>query len=383
MSKDTYTYRLKQFLGYVLGGEIIFCLLIWRIFASFGVFSKQTIGERLMFVDPNYAWFLAVLLPLIIGAFIFQIYLRNKRVNQFKEQKILDSFLAPVSTKSLLVRYVLIRNVLVFGVFALMQPVLGTKTVEGQTKGIELMFVVDISNSMNTRDVQGGETRLTAAKRAMNQIINQSQVSRVGIVIFAGSAYPQMPLSSDLEMAKMYISELNTNLISNQGTNLALALTRASDFFSNDRSKKVLMLVTDGEDHEGGMEEAYAIIKEKNIETLVLGIGTEKGGLVLENDQPRAAPVKDRHGNVVISKVNKSMLEAVAHALGGKVIVSSESFPKLSQFLTQINTSSETNSVSLEFKINENRYQWPLVISLLSLITLFIWESIPNKKREG
>jgi|SRR5690554_2557744 len=380
MTSNTYTYRFRHFLSFVLGGEVLFWLLAWRVFASFGVFSKQSIGERLVFVHPEYSWLIIVSLPLLIGVFAFQMYLRNKRVNSFGDEKVIASFLNPVSTKSLFFRYVFIRNVIVFGALSLMEPVLGTKTVEGQAKGLELMFAIDISNSMNTRDVQGEETRLTSAKRAMNQIINQSQVSRVGLVVFAGSAYPQMPLSSDLEMAKMHINELNTNLISNQGTNIALALTRASEFYSKDKSKKVLFLVTDGENHEGGMEEAYAKIKEKNIETFVLGVGTEKGGLVLQSDHPRAAPIKDKIGNVVLSKVNKSLLNEIGNALDAKVILSDASFPNLSQFLTQINAGSETNAVSLEFKINENRYQWPLGISLLSLIVLFVWESVPKKK---
>ncbi|HLW40139.1 MAG TPA: VWA domain-containing protein, partial [Brumimicrobium sp.] len=197
MTSNTYTYRFRHFLSFVLGGEVLFWLLAWRIFASFGVFSKQSIGERLVFVHPEYSLLIIVSLPLLIGVFAFQMYLRNKRINSFGDEKVIASFLNPVSTKSLFFRYVFIRNVIVFGALSLMEPVLGTKTVEGQAKGLELMFAVDISNSMNTRDVQGGETRLTSAKRAMNQIINQSQVSRVGLVVFAGSAYPQMPLSSD------------------------------------------------------------------------------------------------------------------------------------------------------------------------------------------
>lgn len=382
MSKNNFKYRPLRFLLFILSGEVIFWLLTWQLLLLFGVFSKESIGERLMFMDPNYAWIAFVSIPILIAVFSLQMYLRNYRVNQFNDDKVISSFLAPVSTKHLFIRYVFIRNIIVFGVFALMQPVLGTKTVEGQNRGVELMFVVDISNSMNTRDIKEGETRLTAAKRAMTQTINQTAVSRVGLLIFAGSAYPQMPLSSDLEMAKTYINELSTNLISNQGTNIASALHKTSGFYSKDRSKKVLMLITDGEDHEGGMEEAYAEIKKKNIETFVLGIGTEKGGLVLESDGPGATPMRDEFGNVVISKVNKKMLQEIANGLGGKVLLSNASFPNLSQFLTLINTSSETNIVNLEFKIKENRYQWPLGVSLFLIVVLFLWESFPSKERE-
>ena len=118
---------------------------------------------------------------------------------------------------------------------------------------------------MNTRDITGGETRLTVAKRAMNQMINQSSASRVGLLIFAGNAYPQLPLTADKDAAKMYIDELNTSFISNQGTNVSAALEESSRFFSKEKTKKVLVLITDGEDHEGGLNKHTNQLKNKKL----------------------------------------------------------------------------------------------------------------------
>jgi Ca-activated chloride channel family protein len=178
----------------------------------------------------------------------------------------------------------------------------------------------------------------------------------------------------------MYIDELNTSFISNQGTNVSAALEESSRFFSKEETKKVLVLITDGEDHEGGMKKAYAAVKKQNIEVLILGIGTEKGGIVPESEAPKALSLKDEMGRSVISKVNPQMLEEIAKELNGEVLLSNESFPNVSQFLTQINTSSATNTVDLEFQVMENRYQWPLALALLSLFVLLAWEAVPKRK---
>jgi len=303
-------------------------------------------------------------------------------VDRLGSPKIQSTFLRRVSTTKVFWRFFFIRNALVFIIFALMQPVLGTKDVKGQSNGVELIFAVDVSNSMNTRDINGGETRLEVAKRTMNQLVNQSTSSRVGLLIFAGNAYPQLPLTADKEAAKMYIDELNTNFISNQGTNIAAALEESSIFFSNRKTKKVLVLITDGENHEGGMQEAYDALKDKNIDVLILGLGTEKGGIVPRSEAPNSVSLKDDLGRSVISKVNLKMLEDISNNLYGEVMLSNESFPNVSQFLTHINSSSSSNEVNLKFKVKENRYQWPLSVAILSIFLLFINESIPESKRQ-
>lgn len=379
MPKIEFKYRLPIFISSMFILELVFWFLAWQILKIFGVFSSHTAGEQLTFLYFKYVWWL-LLIPFLAAVFIYQLYKRNQLVEQLGNSKTLRTFIRPVSTIRVFIRYFLIRNAFVFTVLALMQPALGTKTVKGTTSGVELIFAVDVSNSMNTRDITGGETRLTVAKRAMNQMINQSSASRVGLLIFAGNAYPQLPLTADKEAAKMYIDELNTSFISNQGTNISAALEESSRFFSKEKSKKVLVLITDGEDHEGGMTQAYSAINKKNIEVLILGIGTEKGGIVPESEESKALSLKDEMGRSVISKVNLQMLTEMAKALNGEVMLSNESFPNISQFLTQINTSSATNTVDLEFQVKENRYQWPLVLALLSLFVLFAWEALPKRK---
>ncbi|PWH85516.1 VWA domain-containing protein [Brumimicrobium oceani] len=379
--KLRYRYRLPFFTGLVLGFELLFWFITWQFLRIFGVFSPDSAAERISFIAPNYVWWF-LLLPLIVAVFYFQLYRRNQLVENIGSLKTLHTFLKPVYTKKVFWRYFFIRNAVVFAVFALMQPALGKKNVKGQSNGVEMIFAVDISNSMNTRDIKGGETRLEVAKRAMNQLVNQSTSSRVGLLIFAGNAYPQLPLTADKEAVKMYVDELNTNFISNQGTNIAAALEESSRFFSKQEAKKVLVLITDGEDHEGGMKEAYAAIRKKNIDVLILGIGTQEGGIVPRSDAPNSVSLKDDLGRSVISKVDLAMLEEISKKLKGKVMLSNDSFPNVSKLLTQINSTSASNTVNLDFKVKENRYQWPLSFAILSILILFFVESVPRSNKK-
>src|SRR5690554_2008832 len=183
MPKKEFKYNLSLFVGFLIALELLFWVIIWQLFNIFGVFSPQTEGgEQLHFLHSHYAWWL-ILLPILIAIFLLQLFRRNQLVENLGNIKTLRTFIRPVSTKKVFIRYFLIRNALVFSVFALMQPALGTKSVKGTTTGIEMIFSVDLSNSMNTRDIQGGETRLTVAKRVMNQMINQSSASRWGLLI--------------------------------------------------------------------------------------------------------------------------------------------------------------------------------------------------------
>lgn len=380
MGRKRFKYRIRLFFASALIWELLFWVIGWQILSVLGLFTTHSTGERLQFLYPNYGWWTLFIIPLIFGVFLYQMTRRNQLVDQLGITKVTETFLHPISTITVFLRFFLIRNALVFILLALMQPAFGTKTIQGKSSGVDLVFAVDVSNSMNTRDIKGGESRLTVAKRVMGQVINQSSVGRVGLLAFAGSAYPQLPLTADVGAAKMYVDALSTSLISNQGTNIAEALVEVNQFFNDQKSRKVLFLITDGEDHEGGVANAYKNLQEKKVEVFVLGIGTEKGGVVPRSDRESAPPMKDELGKVAVSMVNLRMLKEITNELNGKMQLTNESFPNISQFLTQINSETGTKSVDLEFEVKENRYQLPLSIALLLLLVLFVWESVPNRQ---
>ncbi len=381
MAKKRFTYRNRAWLLAVVGWEVVFWTLFFAIIEVLGVFSQSRGEERLEFLQPAYAWLFS-LIPIFVAAFGWMMYQRHKLVKRLPEPELVSTFLQPVSTLKTFWRYFLLRNAIAFIVIALMQPAFGSREVNATANGVELIFAVDISNSMNTRDIEDGSTRLTASQRAMHQFVNQSSAAKIGLLVFAGNVYPQLPLTADKTAAKMHIDELSTSMISNQGTNIAAVLEEAKDFFSDEDLKKTLVLITDGEDHEGGVDRVLDDLADKNIQLLVLGIGSEKGGLVPRSETVTNQYFKDDLGRTVISKVDRAMIADIAKRAGGDHLVSNAPFPNVNQLLTQINSSKSTKEVDLEFNIKENRYQWPLFAGLLMLFVLLIWELISLKTTE-
>lgn len=370
MSQDkAYTYRLKVLLLFITVWELIFWFLSYQLLYLFGAFSTKS-GEKLSFLYPAYAWLLFLIIPLN-AAILFFVFRRNVYVKKLTDQRLAATFLKPVSTKLILLRYFFIRNIWVLLIIALMQPVFGERLVQGKASGVELVFALDISNSMNAKDLSQNTSRLIGAKRAITQIINSTHTAKVGIIVFAGSVYPHLPLTPDKSLAKLYIDQIETDLISNQGTNMGLALELAADFFTKDPLRKAVVLITDGEDHEGGVDTAIEQLKDNTIDLYTLGLGTSKGALVPADPKSQTAGyLKDKMGQSVISKINKELINSLTNDINGESIISSDAYPNVSSILTLINKSNATNQVDLEFKVKENRYRLPLSIAFV-LIAIY------------
>ena len=366
-----YTYRLKVLSLFIAVWEFIFWILAYQLLYLLGFFSTKS-GEKINFLYPEYAWLFLLVIPLIGGLLYFSIK-RNKFIKGLTDKRLATTFLKPVSAKLLIIRYFFIRNIWVLLVIALMQPVFGERMVQGKASGVELVFALDISNSMNAKDMAQNNSRLTAAKRAITQIINSTNSAKVGIIVFAGSVYPHLPLTPDKSLAKLYIDQIETDLISNQGTNTGLALDLAADFFTKDPLQKAVVLITDGEDHEGGVDEALEKLSSKDIDLHVLGLGTEKGALVpAVANNSNEGYLKDNMGQSVISKINEELIISLAEQSNGEAIISSDAYPNVSSILTLINNSNATKQVDLEFKVKENRYRLPLIIALVMMVMYYI-----------
>lgn len=361
-----YTYRLKVLSLFIAVWEFIFWILAYQLLYLLGFFSTKS-GEKINFLYSEYAWLFLLVIPLIGGLLYFSIK-RNKFIKGLTDKRLATTFLKPVSTKFLITRYFFTRNIWVLLVIALMQPVFGERMVQGKASGVELVFALDISNSMNAKDMTQKTSRLTAAKRAITQVVNRTNSAKVGMIVFAGSVYPHLPLTPDKSLAKLYVDQIETDLISNQGTNTGLALDLAADSFTKDPLQKAVILITDGEDHEGGVDEALEKLSSQDIDLHVLGLGTEKGALVpADANSSSSGYLKDKMGQSVISKINEDLIFSLADKSNGEAIISSDAYPNVSSILTLINNSNATNEVDLEFKVKENRYRLPLILALVMM----------------
>ena len=334
MNKESYTYRIQMIVAALMLSEIIFWVVYFVLTSALGAFSSKYIGERLAYKFPDGLWFLLLLIP-FLGVFIWTLRKRNSLME--KNMEVAKSLVRPVSSLSSFMKFFLFRNAFVFLILTMAQPIFGTKKIAGTSESLELVVTLDVSNSMNARDISAEASRLDISKRAIVQLINNLHGEKIGINLFANTSYVHLPITQDYGAAKIAIEDIESDLIRNQGTNIISALGIASDMFSEQKTTKAIILITDGENHEGGIQEVIKKIKEKNIQVCVLGIGTKKGGLVPRYpNQPERGYKTTASGKTVVSKLNQSFIQDIAAQASGHASFSSDEFPDLSGLLTEI-----------------------------------------------
>ena len=325
-------------------------------------------GTTFYFLQPNFFWLLSFLI-LGIGIEWYFMRWKNKKYEQLGDVSVVSSFLPKVYPSKIFWNYFWWRNAFVFCVIALTQPVFGSKKIETPLKNTEIIIGLDISNSMNVKDLSPEDTRLDIAKRAIVQLINSLNGEKVGICVFAGNAYVQLPLTADYDAAKMYVNEIETDMVSVQGTNIAEAISTSVRMFTLAKNTKAFVLVTDGESHDGNIDAAISLIKEKHVVLSVLGIGSQKGGYIPQDvSKPEFGYKVDGNGKKVISKLNPELIRQLAIKANGFANVSTSAFPDLEQLLNQINNLNSSEIGSVELEVKENHYQLFCVLAIISFV---------------
>lgn len=372
MTKKKYTYNLVGLTTLIVAWEVIFWVLYYLLIFGLESFSGNT-SEKLIFKSPGTLKYLFVIIP-VIAVVIYHAVRHNRSVKKVSS-KVAHSYLKPVSGSLLFLRYFFFRNAIAFLIIAMALPAFGSKKSSGTTENLELVICLDISSSMNAKDISDEDSRLEISKRAIVQLINNLHGERIGICLFANSAFVQLPITRDYGAAKLFVNDIETNMISSQGTNIDAALKTALQMFSKARTAKGIILVTDGENHEADPSEVLNLLKEKKIELSVLGIGTKKGGLIPKDpNRPELGYKSTASGRSVVSKLNTSFIQKIAAKAGGKAHTSSSAFPDLRPLLTEINQMKRTKIDNLEFDIKEDRYRVPLVISALFWLFFILWK---------
>ncbi len=370
MSKQHFTYRMRLIVTGIITWEILFWTIYFIFTNAFGWVGNG--GDQLAYRSPNALYLLFALIP-ITGIFIYNI-VQNNRLVARSNSRVAESYLRPVSSMSTFIKFFFFRNALVFIILAIGQPIYGTKKVKGTSESLELVIALDISNSMNTYDISKDQSRLAISKRAIIQLINNLHGEKIGISLFANSAFVQLPITTDYGAAKLFIEDIESAMITSQGTNINAALSVSSKMFSKQLTTKGIILITDGEDHEGNLSEIVEEIREKKIQLSILGIGTTNGGLIPKNPaRPNQGFKTDARGKTVLSKLNEGFLRKLARDTGGALTVSSDEFPDLSALLTEINQMKRTKIDTLEFDMKQQRYQVPLFLAILCWIAFLLW----------
>jgi len=371
MNKKFFTYSIKQFIFIWLVYEFVFFALLFVLFYFFDFFKETTNLDQQLILEHPANLFLFCIIPVIAFLQISSLERRNRMLADHVESKFYQLLFKPVSTKKALLRFIFMRNIVAFLILALANPLLGKMKQDTKADNLELVICLDISNSMNAKDIEN-TSRLEIAKRALSQLVNQLKGERIGMCVFAGTAFVQLPLTNDYHAAKLFVQEIETDMISAQGTNIASALTTTNKMFTKLKTSKGILLVTDGEDHEGINDSIIDVLKQNKIEISVVGIGTEKGApLLIDVKKPGLGYKKSDQGEVIISRLNSAFIKDLANKLNGSASVTTSAFPNMNEVLTEINQMKQGNSRNLEIEIKESWYQIPVGLAVINLILFF------------
>lgn len=268
------------------------------------------------FASPEYLYLL-LMLPVILLIFIYAGYRRRKNIESYGDPQLLKALMPSSAKIRNRVSFWLLFAATSLMVIVLARPQFGTKKETVTTRGVEVVVALDISNSMLADDIY--PNRLEKAKRLISRIINRSGENKIALVVFAGDAFVQLPITDDFISAKMFLESISPALIARQGTDIGTAIDLAAkSFTANEKIGKAIILITDGENHEGGAEEAAMRVAEKGINVYVLGVGTEKGGRIPAGNNNEY--MRDSDGFVVVSKLNEEMAGNIAKAGKGTYV---------------------------------------------------------------
>lgn len=372
MFKEQFTYDLRKFWLYCLIFEVVFGVLVFSILVALGFFdTTESKNDQILF-EYTGSFFLLFLIPISYFLQFRALKRRNKMVSTVANPRLQSYLFQPINSSKAIIQFILFRSVLFFLIVTLASPIFGKKKQNTQASNLELIICLDVSNSMNTKDVDGN-SRLEAAKRALGQIVNKLTGERIGICVFAGNAFVQLPLTMDYHAAKLFIQEIETDMVSAQGTNVNDALKVSNQMFTKLKSSKGIFLLTDGEDHIGLEDSILGVLKDKKVEISILGIGSVNGGPVpIDSKRPGLGYKKTEDGRQVVSKLNQEFIRSLAEQLNGNASVTNQAFPNVNEVLTEINQMKKGNSRNLEIEISESWYQIPLFMALFSFVMFFV-----------
>lgn len=330
--------------------------------------------------ESPYYFILVLLLPIGLVAQKAYVKWQTEKQAVFSEPKALEKLLVNSPKQISRIKFMLQIMAVFFIVLALVNPKLGSKVETVPSKGVEIVFAIDVSKSMLCKDIQ--PNRLEKSKQIMTQMIESIASDRIGIVAYAGSAYPVLPMTTDYELAKMFTQSINTNLISSQGTAIESAIQTSVDFFDNPTSGKAIILFSDGEDHQNTSFDVSKITKEKNVKIITVGIGTLNGGTIEFVDELGFQQVKkDKNGQVVTTKLNQEILQKIASETNGTYCNDNQISKVVASIKSALASVKQQEFNAQQLAQKQSQFQWFLGIAfLLLLLEFFITNSNFNIK---
>jgi Ca-activated chloride channel family protein len=311
-----------------------------------------------MELDEKKYLYLLLILPFLVLLFLYNLYWKRKKQREFGDFELVKRLSPEKSIFKSILKFSILLLAFACLVIALVNPKIGTKSETVKREGIDIVFAVDVSKSMLCEDV--APSRLEKSKQIVSQIINQLGSDRIGIIAYAGSAFPVLPITTDYSVAKMFLQSMNPGMVSSQGTSLDDAIKLSSNFFDKgDKTKKLLIMISDGEDHSEGAESAAEEANKMDLKIITIGVGTEKGGPIpLKENGVVSSFKRDNNNDVVVTKLNSESLLAIAKATKGKYINGSNTKEVIESIKSALDNIEKTEFETQQFTDFNSQFQW-------------------------
>ncbi len=321
----------------------------------------------IQFENPHYFWLFA-LLPVLILLVWISVYSRKKNLRKLGSSHMIKQMIPYHSFKRTWLKALLFIFAFASLIMALVNPQVGYKTEEVTSSGIDIVIALDVSRSMQAEDIR--PNRMERAKLAVSSLIDRLENDRVGLVLFAGTAVTQVPLTHDHEAAKMILRTVDTESIDFQGTSLSSALERGIAAFSGyETNSKVIILISDGENHDDSPDEVAQRAEEQNIIIHTVGVGTPQGAPIpVARNNQLSGFLRDDEGNTVVSRFDEALLRNLAQTANGTFQNSSAPDLGLNNILDQIRSMEQQEFETKKFSEYESRFHYFIALALLFLL---------------
>ena len=351
---------------------LILELLFWT--ATISVYQYLTINvNEFRLEHPKVLW-LFILLFLLNGIWIKNKIWKKKAISNLAKLSTLSKIFNGFSSNRSTTKYILFRLAIGMLIIAASNPQYGENERTVASKGIDIMIALDISKSMMAEDIVDNYNRLDIAKLSIGKLINELRGDHVGIVVFAGEAYKQLPLTPDYQVAKLFLKNIGTDMISSQGTDIGNAIELCMSSFSDERkTNKAIVIISDGEDHEEMAVNAAKEATDDGVIICTVGMGSEKGvPIPIVRNGKKIGIKKDKDESTVLTKLNEENLIQIAQAGNGTYTKTRGLNLNLRKILDRINQIEKTTLKKDRYSTYDDQFQWFLLPALLLLLLDFV-----------
>lgn len=329
--------------------------------------------------DNSEFLFLLLLIPLLVAMHYVNVYRRKRKLKKAGDIDLISGLIPELSSFRRGIKFYLLLISFALLVLIISRPQFGSKIEDSKREGVEIIIALDVSNSMLAEDIQ--PNRLERAKQSISRLVDRLENDKIGLIVFAGDAYTQIPVTTDYVSAKLFLRSINPGIVPRQGTNISSAINLGARSFSPQMDEsKAIIIITDGEDHEEGAIKSAGDAAEKGIVIHTIGIGSPTGVPIPLSTGTSKEYLKDRDGNTVISKLDEKGLQEIAFATGGKYVRATNSSLGLGAIFEEIGKMKKQEIEGTVFSEYNDQFQVVAAIVLLLLVLEFILMERRNRR---